>query len=226
VDYDDRDLTKTEPDNAIYVLPDAKIKNKTYFRSAQTAIKDHLYRNEELELFHNADLKVFSRIGESRQDFETRCQGVADDMADKDADKLRIILTKKIERVNTSIQKAEDKLRELEFDAASRKKDQRTSQVLDIAGGLLGGLLGGRRSTRSMITGGIRRSQSKGRMAAKAEERLKTAENRYSALMEDREELEDSLSDDLFEIQDEWAAKALEIDRINDHWARKDRHQY
>jgi len=214
VDYDDRDLQRKEPEGAIYVLPDAKIKNKTYFKSAQTAVKDHLYRSQELELFHNPELKVFSRIGESRDDFEARCQTVADDMADKDADKLRKVLTKKMERIHSSIQKAEDKLRELEFDAASRKKDQRTSQVLDVAGGLLGSLLGGRRSTRSMITGGIRRSQSKGRMAAKAEERLKTAENRYSELMEDRDELEDTLSEDLFEIQSEWAEKALEVESM------------
>ena len=191
-----------------------RIKNKTYFKSAQTAIKDHLYRNQEVELLLNPELKVYSRIGETRDEFEARCLQVADDMADKDADKLRKVLLKKIERVNTSIQKAEDKLRELEFDAASRKKDQRTSQVLDIAGGLLGGLLGGRRSTRSMVTGGIRRSQSKGRMAAKAEERLKTAENRYAELMEDRDELEESLSEDLFEIQNEWAEKAHEIDSM------------
>lgn len=214
VDYDDRDLQKKEPEGAIYVLPDAKIKNKTYFRSAQTAIKDHLYRNEELELFHNPSLKVYSRIGESREDFELRCQEEADNRADQDADKLRRILTKKIERVNTAIQKSEDKLRELQFDAASRKSDQRTSQVLDIAGGLLGGLLGGRRSTRSIITGGLRRNQSKGRMVAKAQERIKTAENRYNALMEDRDELEEELSDDLFEIQDEWAEKATEIESL------------
>ena len=214
VDYDDRDLKREEPEGAIYVLPDAKIKNKTYFKSAQTAIKDHLYRNQEVELLLNPELKVYSRIGETRDEFEARCQQVADDMADKDADKLRKVLMKKIERVNTSIQKAEDKLRELEFDAASRKKDQRTSQVLDIAGGILGGLLGGRRSTRSMVTGGIRRSQSKGRMAAKAEERLKTAENRYAELMEDRDELEDSLSEDLFEIQSEWAEKAHEVESM------------
>jgi len=143
-----------------------------------------------------------------------RCEQAADDAADKDADKLRRTLTSKIDRVNASIQKAEDKLRELEFDAASRKKDQRTSQVLDIAGGLLGGLLGGRSTTRS-ITSGIRRSQSKGRMAAKADERLKTAENRYEELIDDRDALEETLADDLMQIQDEWSDKVSDIESMN-----------
>jgi len=215
VDYDDRDLTAKEPESAVYILPDAKIKNKTYFTAAQKAIKEHIYRNEELELFHNKALKVYSRIGESRDDFEARCQQVADDGADKDADKLRKVLSKKMDRVNASIKKAEDKLREIQFDAISRKKDQTTSAVIDIAGGVLGSLLGGRRSTRSMITSGVRRSQSKGRMAQKASERLKTAENRYADLVDDREELEMEISDDLNDIQDEWSEKVHEIDSMD-----------
>jgi len=214
VDYDDRDLSAKEPESPIYVLPDAKIKNKTYFTSAQKAIKDHLYRNQELELFFNRELKVYSRIGETRDDFESRCQQVADDGADADAEKLRKVLAKKIDRINASIKKAEDKLREIQFDAISRKKDQQTSAVIDIAGGVLGSLLGGRRSTRSMITSGVRRSQSKGRMAQKAAERLKTAEHRYTDLMEDRDELEMELGDDLNDIQDEWSEKVFEIESI------------
>ena len=86
---------------------------------------------------------------------------------------------------------------------------------MDIAGGLLGGLLGGRRSTRSIITGGLRRSQSKGRMVAKAEERLTTAENRYNGLLEDRDQLEDSVQEDLYEIQNEWSDKAGDITTLN-----------
>ncbi|NND90138.1 MAG: ATP-binding protein [Granulosicoccus sp.] len=215
VDYDDRDLRRDAPANAIYLLPDAKIQNKTYFRSAQRAIKDHLYRNQELTLFHNASLDAFSRIGESRSEFELRCQTIADEKTDADANRLREVLASKTDRLNDAIQKSEDKLRELQFDAASRKQDQRSSQVLDIAGGILGSLLGGRRSTRSIITGGIRRSQSKGRMVARAEERLKTAENRYNELLEDRDELEDALSEDLFAIQSEWSDKAGDITPMN-----------
>ena len=214
VDYDDRDLQSKEPENMAYVLPDAKIKNKTYFTSAQKAIKDHVYSNEELELFYNSELKVYSRIGESRDDFEARCQEVADAGADKDAEKLRKVLTKKMDRINASIKKAEDKIREIQFDAISRKQDQRTSQVIDIAGGVLGSLLGGRRSTRSMITSGIRRNQSKGRMAQKAQERLRTAENRYADLVDDKEELEAEVHEDLIEIQDEWSEKVFEIESI------------
>lgn len=213
VDYDDRDLTREEPEGAVYVLPDAKIKNKTYFRSAQTAVKDHLYRNEEIELFSNPDLKIYSRVGESEDDFRKRCEAEADKFVDKDASKLRDVLSRKIDRINASIEKAEDKIREAKFDAFTRQREQKTSQMLDIAGGVLGGLLGGRTTTRT-ITSGIRRSQSKARMAGRAEERVRTAENRYNDLIEDRQELEETLAEDLYEIQDEWEEKAANIESM------------
>lgn len=213
VDYDDRDLIKKAPDDAVYVLPDAKIKNKTYFTSAKKAVKDHLYRNNELELLFNPSLKLYSRVGESRDDFEARCKQEADNAVDKEADKLRVVLVKKLDRLNASIQKAEDRIREAQFDAQSRQKDQRTSQAIDIAGGLLGGLLGGRRNTRSML-GGIRRSTSKGRMIQKSQERVKTAENRYNELLEDREELTNAVREDLYEIQDEWEQNASDIETM------------
>jgi len=214
VDYDDRDLIKQAPDNAVYILPDAKIKNKGYFSAAKTAVKDHLYRDKEITIFHNPSLKLYSRAGETESDFEVRCQTVADENADKDVEKLRKKLVVKLDRINASIEKAEDKLREIQFDAMSRKSDQRTSQVLDIAGGVLGSLLGGRSSTRT-ITSGIRRSQSKGRMAAKAEERLKTAENRYEELIDDKEQLEETLADDLLQIQEEWSDKVSDIESMD-----------
>lgn len=213
VDYDDRDLTKKEPEGAIYILPDAKIKNKTYFRSAQTAIKDHLYRKAEIEVLLNPDLKLYSRVGESEEEFAERCQVEADKCADKDASKLRDVLAKKADRINDYIEKAEDKIREARFDAFSRKREAQTSQVLDIAGGVLGGLLGGRSSTRS-ITSTIRRTQSKSRMTGRAEERVRTAQNRYEELLEDRQELEDELTEDLYEIQDEWSEKATNIESM------------
>ena len=211
VDYDDRDLQSEAPDKAVYRLPEAKIKNKTWFRSAQSEIKKQLYREQVVELLHNAPLKLYSRIGETREDFAQRCLVEADQRADGDADKLRRVLTGKLDRINSAIEKSEDKMREIEFDAISRKKNLRSNQVLDIAGGLLGNLLGGRRSARSMITSGLRRSQSSGRMVAKSEERLKTAENRYNELLEDREALEQTLMEDLEQIQQEWSETAGDI---------------
>lgn len=213
VDYDDRDLRSEAPEGAVYVLPDAKIQNKTYFTAAKTAIKDELYRNQTLTVFRNSDLKLYSRVGETREAFEERCTAVGDDFADADTDKLRDALGKKEDRVKDQMEKAQDRIREIETDVESREAAKRSDQIMDVVGAGLGMLLGGKRSTRSIL-GGVRRSRNHGRMAEKSGERLRTAENRLTDLVEDLEALEDELLDDMAQIQEEWEEKAANIDEI------------
>lgn len=214
VDYDDRDLRDEAPDGARYVLPDAKIHTKTYFSKAQTALKDHIYRNETLELFRNPELKLISRVGESREEFAARCETAADDGADEEATKIREKLEKQMDRLQDAKAKAEDRVREIDHDADARAKDAKTSMMLDVGASVLGGLLGGRSSTRGIL-GGVRRASSKGRTTANAKERLETAEKRLEEKIDDIEELENEITDSLYEVQDAWDEKAEAIEDMN-----------
>jgi hypothetical protein len=210
VDYDDRDLRDAPlHDDVVYVLPDAKIHTKTLFSKAQTQLRDRLYRSETLELWRNPELKLASRVGESREDFGFRCDAEAGERADADVAKLRDKLEDKADRVRLAIEKAEDRIRELEQDVESRGRDQ----LLDIGMSVLGGVLGGRRSTRSIL-GGARRASSKGRTKANAEERLRTAENRLTEKVDELDELETELTDALFDIQADWDERAKVIEAM------------
>ncbi len=211
VDYDERDL-RDEPtsEDFVYLLPEARISNKTTFTSARTQLKDMLYRGETLQLFTNPELKVTSRVGETRGDFERRCVEAAGDRADEDVAKLRESLEKKMDRIRAAIEKAEDRVRELESDVDARGKDQ----MIDIAGSVLGGLLGGRRGTRSILSG-ARRASSRQRTKANAQERLRTAENRLTEKVDELDELETELTDSLFEIQADWDDRAKEIETVD-----------
>lgn len=210
VDFDDRDL-REEPadDNVVYALPEAKIHTKGLFSSAKTRLRDHLYRNETLALYTNPELKLTSRVGESREDFGFRCDEEAENRADADVAKLRKTLETKSDRIRAAIDKAEDRIRELETDVKSRGRDQ----ILDIGMSVLGGVLGGRRSTRSIL-GGARRAQSKSRVKGNAEERLQTAQNRLADKVDELDELETELTDALFEIQADWDDRAKEIEPL------------
>ena len=94
----------------------AKIHTKGFFSAVQSTLKDHIYRSEQVELFRNKELKLFSRIDETEEDFAARCAGVAEDGADADADKLRQAMVNKEDRLRVAIGKTEDRLRELESD--------------------------------------------------------------------------------------------------------------
>ncbi len=210
VDFDDRDLRK-EPvgDGLAYVLPDAKISTATLFTKAQSNLKDKLYRNETLSLMMNSELKLTSRVGESAEDFEQRCNAAAGERADEDVAKLRKSLETKMDRIRAAIDKSEDRIRELEADVDSRGKEQ----MLDLAGSVLGSVLGGRRSTRSILGAG-RRASSKNRTKGNAEERLRTAENRLEENADKLEALETELTDSLWEIQSDWDERAKEIETV------------
>jgi flagellar motility protein MotE (MotC chaperone) len=211
VDYDDRDLRSTAPEGARYVLPEAKINTKGYFSKARTELKDHLYRNELLELLKNPALKLISRVDETREEFAARCERAADDGADAEATKIREALEKKRDRLESAMAKAEDKVREIEHDSEARSRDAKLSGALVIAGAVLGGLLGGRRSTRGIL-GGVRRASSKSRTSNNAKERLASAERRLDEKIDDIEAIEEEITDSLYEIQGVWDDKAAAIE--------------
>ena len=210
VDYDDRDFHAAAIGPTVYVLPKAELKSKTYFTKAKSELQDHLYRTMTVEVFKNAELKLFSRIGESKDDFETRCGQVADDFADKDADKLRKTMADKIDRIKDAIDKAEDKVREVHSD----KKKRGLDAVVSAAGGILGSFLGGRKSTKSVL-GTVTRTMGKERMREQAGERLETAKNRLEGQHEELADLEQELTEKLTAIQDEWDRKAAQIESLS-----------
>ncbi len=145
VDFDDRDFLSEPAGQPIYVLPDTAINKSTFFTQAKKAFKDHLYRSESLRLFHNPDLKAFSRVGEDEASFKARCEDLADDRADEQLDKLRDALVKKQDRAEGELAKLEDRIRELDYAADSSRNEAWAGAALDV----LGGLLGGRRRSRS-----------------------------------------------------------------------------
>ena len=210
VDFDDRDLRNDRIDDShVFVLPDAKIHTKGLFNSAKTSLKDKLYRNESLELMTNKELKLASRVGETPEAFQQRCNTAAEEAADADVAKLRKTLETKMDRIRVAVEKSEDRIRELESDVKSRGRDQ----IMDIGMSVLGGVLGGRRSTRSIL-GGARRASSKSRVKGNAEERLHTAENRLTEKVDELDQLETELTDSLWEIQSDWDEKAKNIETM------------
>lgn len=203
VDFDDRDFERDAPGEAIYQLPDAAVDKSTFFTKTKTAFKDHLYRSESLQLFANAELKAYSRVGEDEEAFKRRCEDIADDFSDEQVAKLRDALLKKEDKLRDQLAKLEDRMREIEYERESSRNNALANVAMDV----LGGLLGGRRRSRSAG----RKILSGRKATGKAEQRLATAENRYSEKMGDLTELQDEVEDDINQIVFEWQDKAHDI---------------
>jgi hypothetical protein len=205
VDYDSRDLLDAAPEGATYLLTDAPISSKGFFSGAEADLKAMLHRDQSVSVFKNPELKMYSRVGESQEEFLSRCKEEGENRADDDVAKLRDRYKTKIRSVESQLSKAENRVRELSVDL----EGSRSQEMLSGAGDLLSVFLGGRRRSSSLSRAASRRAQTR-----KTEERLRSAEDKYAESAERLDELEDELAADFREITAKWDAAAATIEQI------------
>ena len=209
VDYDDRDLRTDPPPQCLYRLTGAPLKDKSLFSNAERGLVDYLVRSRTMDIGANRKMKLYSRPGETAEQFAQRCLQTADGLADADTAKLRGKYQDKVTRIQSQIQTASDRADV----AREQRKGRRNEEILSTAGSILGGLFGGR--SRSSILGNVlkgaggaagRRSRS-----ATAGQRLDSAENKVDDLHQQLDDVEKELADEVTQIDAEWLAVAKDI---------------
>ncbi len=195
VDYDDRDLLAAAPANARYVLPEAKIGQKTYWSTLQKDLTDHLVATQSKEVLHNPDLKLYSRAGETPEDFAARCQVAAMAEADKKAAPLQ-------RKYETKVRTLQTRLGTASAQAAQAKQ----TGFMDSAASVLGGFLSGRKSVSS-ISAAARKVQT-------AQNRAATAQGKVDELQAQLSNVEAELTNELADLKAEWETKAASIEPL------------
>jgi len=205
VDYDPRDFREGPISEASYALPEAPVAKASFFRDLGQAFEDHLFRSRTVEVLRNAKLKLYGRVGESRDAFVARCLEVAEDHADEAASRLRVRYEKRLDSARDRAAQAERRVRELEVDVGQRRQQE----VIAGAGEILGMFLGGRRRVRSLSGAASRRSQT-----VRTQERLRSAEQRLDEYENAVGDLEDELAQELRQIWEEWQSAAEEVETL------------
>jgi hypothetical protein len=213
VDYDRRDFRDAPPDGAVYALSDAPLDRAAFYKAAEAAIEEHVFRSETLALLRNQKLDLCSRPGESEDDFRTRCLAAAEDAADEEAEKLRDRYQAKLETARKRMDDAARRVRELDVDVGQRRQQELVSG----AGDVLSRFLGGRRRVRSLSGAASRRSQTR-----RTEERLRSAEENVSDRQDAIAELEAELGEQLEDIWTKWKEAAAEIEEVEVALERND----
>ena len=203
VDYDERDFRGDPPDGATWRLAGVGLDSRRDLDAAGRAMEEFLLANRTLTMWRNAALKLYSRVGESKDDFVARCMAAAEDAADAAAEKLRDRYETRLDAARQRVRDQERRIRELEVDAEQRRQEE----LLGGAGDLLSMFLGGRRRTR-----GLSRISSRRGRAAKSRERLRSASGRLEDRAEDVEELEVELAQELEEIWADHEEKARTVE--------------
>jgi hypothetical protein len=208
VDYDDRDLLDTAPTGAVYTLPVADIDRKSWWTDLRKSLTDHLVSTRKVRILANPELKLYSRVGETPEQFAGRCALAADAKADAAVAALQKKYDAKLRTLRTRADTATS--------AAQRLAAQHTAQHGTGAqvANLLGGLFGGARSRRSVVADARRASTSASRVDA-AQDKVTAAEQ---AILD----LEAELQDEVTGIDAEWAARADAITTLDVPLERSD----
>ncbi|HSG79800.1 MAG TPA: hypothetical protein VLD62_09490, partial [Acidimicrobiia bacterium] len=181
------------------------IHTKTFFTGLERDVRDHVYRSRELKIMKNASLRLYSRVGESPEDFLARCRDVAEDLADEETAKLRDRFEGKMDTLRDRIERYRLDVDEKELDIETRRQEEMASG----AGSLIGILLGGRKRTSDLSKAASKRSQVR-----KAVQRLETSERKLAAEMRELVEMEDELGEDILEIDGAWREKAEDVEVV------------
>ena len=212
VDYDDRDLRPEPPDGAAYVLPNVPLDKAAFFRDATREIQRRLTDTQTLELLRNAELKLYSRPGETEEQFAARADEAAKAGADAETAKIRDRLEAKQDRLERAIETARQRVEQASVEQTSR----RSTELLSGLGSALGVLLGGKADTRTIARAGraLGGAASRRGMSTRASERKESAEEKAELAEADLAELEQEILDEVAEIDEKWTAKAGAVETV------------
>ncbi|HWL49576.1 MAG TPA: hypothetical protein VNT92_06845, partial [Acidimicrobiia bacterium] len=168
-------------------------------------LTNHLVGARKMTVFKNDSLKLYSRPGESRDDFAARATAAAETALDEAIAKLKDKHAARLERAQTALSKAENRVADLEATAGSKQ----TEEVLSGAGDIIGVLFGGKSRSNPLGQAARRRSA-----ASQARAR---AENAKATLTEEQFELETlkaDLEDEVADLEDDLEAKSESIEEV------------
>ena len=212
VDYDDRDLRAEPVGDGAYVLPAVALDDAAFFLEAERDIQRRLTDTRTLELLRNRELDLYSRPGETGEQFATRADEAAKTAADAQAAKIRDRLETKRDRLDRALETARRRVEE----AGTEQSSRRSSELLSGLGSVVGVLLGGKADTRTIARAGraLGGAASRRGMTTRAAERKRSAEEKVELAETDLADLEQELLDEVAELDETWAAKAEAVETV------------
>ena len=212
VDYDDRDLRADAPDGVAYVLPSVPLDKAAFFRDTAREIQRRLTTTQTLELLRNAELDLYSRPGETQEQFAARADEAAKAAADAETAKIRDRLEAKRDRLERALDTARQRVEQASVEQSSRQ----STELLSGLGSVVGVLLGGKADTRTIARAGraLGGAASRRGMSTRAAERKESAEEKAELAEADLADLEQEILDAIAEIDEKWAAKADAVETV------------
>jgi hypothetical protein len=214
LDLDAQDLEDEPEPEALFGVVPPELSTAAKLKALEKDFSDHLYENQQLDLYLNSALKLYSEPGESEKDFKVRAQQAAREERDEAVDELREKYQRKLDKLEDRLDREEQELSEDRADYEGRKREELLS-----AGETVVGMLGifGRRSSRGLSTAARKR-----RLTTKALADVQESEEEIESLKEEIKQMTKEMEKEAQELADEWADVADELETYAVKPRRKD----
>lgn len=189
------------PENATFAdIPDIILK-KDAFKGIQEQFKQFIKGCEE-KYYYNAYFKLYSKIGESKEDFVNRLKDRLNETLKDELQKVKDVYEKNLEKTKEKIQKAESEKQEAEAELSAISRET----GMDIGAGVLSILMG--RSGRSSI----RRATNSTTRREKAKLKIDKAVFEIQKAQVESKEIETKMKEALKEKEEEIYSKASAVE--------------
>lgn len=189
------------PENATFAdIPDIILK-KDAFKGIQEQFKQFIKGCEE-KYYYNAYFKLYSKIGEGKEDFVNRFKDRLNETLKDELQKVKDVYEKNLEKAKEKIQKAESEKQEAEAELSAISRET----GMDIGASVLSILMG--RSGRSSI----RRATSSTTRREKAKLKIDKAVFEIQKAQVESEEIETKMKEALKEKEEEIYSKASAVE--------------
>ncbi len=206
----EREFDRMPLPQARFASLDAPLNNSRALKSFASDLVDWSYRNCNLTVRANEQLKVYAAPDVSEAEFRKMAAEAADEKEDAEIDKIKAAFQKKIAAVEKKLRREERELEEDQEDLSARKREELTKHAETI----LGFFTGRRRSVSSSMT--------KRRMTARAKSDVEESEESIKEFQAELEALAAEQQQTVSEIEDKWNAVEAEIIEIKINPYKKD----
>jgi Skp family chaperone for outer membrane proteins len=170
----------------------------------QKDLVNYLYRTADFGLHQNPALKLFSRPGQSYEEFRAQCQRAANAKRDEELEKIRARYDKKIDALEAKRAAEARELNQNERELQARESESRWTGIENLLGIAIG------RSPYRMFS----TSEQKKRLAQKAKHEVSESQETITELEAQIAALKAEAQPLFQTVADKWAATAQDIHEL------------
>jgi len=201
-------LSTNKIQNADYATLPKLISEAKNLKTIQKKLSNYLYTTKRIELFRCRDLKMESKLHQSKRDFLVDVEDRLSELKDEKLQKLQDRFESKYNRLEDKLQRLEIKLQKEQNDVSSKTSDT----LVDVGLAIFGAFFGKSSSASTLRKGASAFKKSKG--VLKEKDDVKNVESLIEDVQNDIEELKTKLEDEMQKIEEKLDIQNYEIDSI------------